>query len=182
LFNLGRLATYCLIGLIAGAFGQIAQAAADRFGLSGLISIVAGTAALVFGLSIIGWMRDPSAMVATAGVTRLLVAFRSRASHAPAAAAPLLLGALQGWLPCALVYAAASRASLSGSATVGAATMLVFGLGTLPAVFALTVLPRPWLRRLRVHRFGGVLLAVLGVLLILRGLDQFGLVPSTGWW
>jgi uncharacterized protein len=169
LFNLGRIATYSLIGLIVGAFGQIAQAVAARYGISGIVAIAAGGAALVFGLSMIGWFRDPTRVVALAGVGRWLIAGRMRVNQAPPAAAPVLLGALQGWLPCALVYAAAF-------------TMLVFGLGTLPAVFAMTLVPQTLLRRVRAQRLAGVLLTGLGALLILRGLANFGLVPSTRWW
>jgi sulfite exporter TauE/SafE len=181
-FNLGRIATYSFIGLIVGAFGQIAQELASRFGVTGITAIAAGIAALVFGLSMIGWFRDPARVVAMAGLGRWLVAGRVRVNQAPPAAAPLLLGALQGWLPCALVYAAASRASLAGSPAMGALTMLVFGLGTLPAVFAMTLVPQTLLRRVKAQRLAGLLLAGLGVLLILRGLANFGLVASTGWW
>jgi sulfite exporter TauE/SafE len=182
LFNIGRLATYGIIGLIVGAFGQIAEAAASRIGVSGIVTIAAGSAALVFGLSMIGWFRDPARFVATAGLGRWLIAGRMRLNRAPAAASPLLLGALQGWLPCALVYAAASRASLAGTPVMGAITMVVFGLGTVPAIFALTLIPQAVLKRVKAQRLAGALLAVLGVLLILRGLAYFGLVPSTGWW
>ena len=182
LFNLGRIATYGLIGLIVGAFGQIAQAAAGRFGLTGIVAIVAGAAAVAFGASMIGWIRDPARVVATAGLGRWFIAGRRRLNQAPTAVVPVLLGALQGWLPCALVYAAASRASLAGTPVMGAFTMLVFGLGTLPAVFAMTLIPQALLRRVRVQRLAGALLAALGVLLILRGLAYFELVPATGWW
>jgi sulfite exporter TauE/SafE len=65
---------------------------------------------------------------------------------------------------------------------MGALTMLVFGLGTLPAVFTMTLIPQTLLGRARAQRLAGALLAGLGVLLILRGLANFGLVPSTGWW
>jgi sulfite exporter TauE/SafE len=65
---------------------------------------------------------------------------------------------------------------------MGALTMLVFGLGTLPAVFAMTLVPQTLLRRVQAQRLAGVLLAGLGVLLILRGLANFGLVPPTRWW
>ncbi len=129
-----------------------------------------------------GWFRDPARLVAAAGLGRWLIAGRMRLNRAPAAAAPLLLGALQGWLPCALVYAAASRATLAGTPAMGAITMLVFGLGTAPAIFALTLVPQTLLRRVRTQRLAGALLALLGVILILRGLASFGLVPSTGWW
>jgi sulfite exporter TauE/SafE len=182
LFNLGRIATYGLIGLIVGAFGQIAQAEAARLGVTGIVAIAAGIASVAFGLSMIGWLRDPVRGVARGTLGRWLIACRMRLNRAPVAAAPLLLGALQGWLPCSLVYAAASRAGVAGSAGMGALTMVVFGLGTVPAIFTLTVVPQTVLRRVKAQRLAGVLLTVLGVLLILRGLANFGLVPSTGWW
>jgi sulfite exporter TauE/SafE len=65
---------------------------------------------------------------------------------------------------------------------MGALTMLVFGLGTAPAIFALTVVPQSVLRRIKAQRLAGVLLTVLGLLLIARGLASFGLIPSTGLW
>ena len=182
LFNIGRIATYGLIGLIVGAFGQIAQAIAARLGVTGIVAIAAGLAAVAFGLSMIGWFRDPVRVVAGTPLSHWLGVCRVRLNRAPAAAAPLLLGALQGWLPCALVYAAASRAGVSGSAGMGALTMVVFGLGTVPAIFVLTVVPQTVLRRVKAQRLAGVLLTVLGMLLVLRGLASFGLVPATGWW
>lgn len=182
LFNLGRIATYGLIGLVVGAFGQIAQAVATRLGVTGIVAIVAGVAALIFGFSMIGWMQDPARLLAGVRVQRWLVAGRLRLQQARPTVAPLLLGALQGLLPCALVYAAASRAAVAGSAGMGAVTMVVFGLGTVPAIFALTVVPQVLLRRIQTRRLAGALLAVLGVLLILRGLASFGLLPATGWW
>jgi sulfite exporter TauE/SafE len=47
------------------------------------------------------------------------------------------LGLLWGWLPCGLVYAAIAAAVTSGSALGGAATMIAFGLGTLPMLLAM---------------------------------------------
>jgi uncharacterized protein len=182
LFNLSRVATYCLIGLIVGAFGQIVLAFAARAGLTGIVAIAAGMAAVTFGLAMMGWIRDPARIAAYAGIDRLLRAGRTRMTRASPMVTPLLLGMLQGWLPCALVYAAASRAAVAGSAEMGALTMLVFGLGTVPAVFALTVVPQTLLRRVKAQRLAGVLFAVLGILLILRGLASFGLIPSAELW
>lgn len=182
LFNLGRIATYGVIGLVVGAFGQIILAAAARWGVTGIVAMAAGCAALYLGLSMIGWVRDPLRLAAHVGLDSWIRAGRSRLARASPAVAPLLLGSLQGLLPCALVYAAASRAAVAGSAGAGALTMLVFGLGTIPAIFALTVVPQSVLRRLRAQRLAGVLLALLGVLMILRGLESFGLVPATYWW
>src|SRR2546426_1035199 len=54
LFLGGRVTTYVVIGAFAGAFGEIAQAASRRGGISGLLSVAAGLAALAFALSTAG--------------------------------------------------------------------------------------------------------------------------------
>jgi sulfite exporter TauE/SafE len=182
LFNMGRIITYCLIGLSVGAFGQIALAAAHRLGLTGIIALASGLAAAVFGLSMIGWLEDPTRLLVGGGVGRMLRAGRVRLNGAPASVAPLLMGSLQGLLPCALDYAAASRAAVAGSPGWGALTMGVFGLGTVPAIFTLTVVPQTLLRRVKAQRLAGALFVLLGLLLILRGLTSFGLIPATRWW
>jgi sulfite exporter TauE/SafE len=182
LFNLGRITTYASIGLVVGTFGQFAQAMAIRAGLAGVVAIAAGVAALVFGLSMVGWLRDPTYFAARSVLGSWLIACRVRLSKTPSALTPLMLGALQGWLPCALVYAAASRAGVAGSAVMGAVTMVVFGLGTVPAIFALTLVPQALLRWVHARRLAGIFLAAVGVLLILRGFASFGWVPSTGGW
>ena len=51
----------------------------------------------------------------------------------------LALGALWGWLPCGLVYSTLTWALASGSSLTGANIMLFFGLGTLPALIALSL-------------------------------------------
>jgi sulfite exporter TauE/SafE len=45
-------------------------------------------------------------------------------------------GAIWGWLPCGLVYSALTWSLASTSATSGALFMLMFGLGTFPALIA----------------------------------------------
>jgi sulfite exporter TauE/SafE len=49
------------------------------------------------------------------------------------------LGVALGFLPCGFLYAALAAAASSGSAILGAAGMLAFGLGTAPALIVLGV-------------------------------------------
>ncbi|MFY9549804.1 MAG: sulfite exporter TauE/SafE family protein, partial [Thermoanaerobaculia bacterium] len=104
LFNAGRLATYVAIGALVGAFGQIALAAAARAHLGGGFSLAAGTAAVLFGLGVAGWIRDPSVLLARLGVQGLIRGGARSAFRARPYVSGVLLGALQGALPCALVY------------------------------------------------------------------------------
>jgi sulfite exporter TauE/SafE len=182
LFNAGRLATYCAIGALVGAFGQIALAAGVRAGIGGAVALFAGIVAVAFGCALAGWVQDPSGIVRTWGVDVLIRGGMLRAFRAPPQIAAMFLGALQGALPCALVYGAASRAAVSGSASAGAATMFVFGLGTVPAIFALASLPGGLLRRARAWRWAGLFIAVVGILLILRGLASLGVVGHMIFW
>jgi uncharacterized protein len=181
LFNGGRIATYALIGWFAGSIGQIALAALPP-GLSGAVAIAAGLLAGVFALVLMGVLKDPTRLLARAGADVLIRGGLLRAFKAPGFLAPVLLGSLQGLFPCAMVYAAASRAATAGSAAGGAATMLVFGLGTVPAIFALTTLPAALVRRLHTRRWAGIPLLAVGVLLVLRGLAAFGLVGHSWLW
>lgn len=182
LFNAGRLVTYVAIGAFVGAFGQIALAAGARAGISGAVALFAGVVALLLGCVLAGWVRDPSGFLGKWGADVLIRGGIQKAFRAPPYIAVLLLGALQGAFPCALVYGAASRAAVAGSAPAGAATMLVFGLGTVPAVFALSSVPSGFLRRLRAWRWAGLFIAAVGILLILRGLAALGVVGHTAFW
>jgi sulfite exporter TauE/SafE len=182
LFNAGRVATYVIIGWVAGSIGQIALAATLPFGLSGAVAIVAGLFTGLFALVLLGVLTDPTRLLARAGVDVLIRGGLLRAFKAPGVLAPVLLGSLQGAFPCAMVYAAASRAAIAGNAARGAMTMLVFGLGTVPAIFALTTLPAALLQRLHTRRWAAIPLLAVGILLLLRGLAAFGLVAHSWLW
>ena len=182
LFVGGRVATYVVIGALAGAFGGIAQAAGRRGGISGLLSVAAGLAALAFALSTAGLFPGLERGLAAAGVDRFVRSGAREALHAQVYFSAALLGGLQGLLPCSLVYAAASRAAASASAGRGALTMLIFGLGTVPAILIFAIGGRALVPLLRLRRASAVLLGVVGALLILRGLAGSGFIPHTGFW
>ena len=83
------------------------------------------------------------------------------------------LGVLNGMLPCGLVYFAALGAIASGDALDGALYMVMFGLGTIPAMFGMYLLGHslPALWRTRIRKFIPMFALVLGSLFILRGLN-----------
>ena len=146
------------------------------------MALAAGAVAVVFGVSLVGWIRDPSAILNRLGIDVLIRGGAREAFRAPRFLSPILLGALQGAFPCALVYGAAARAAVAGSAGAGAGVMLVFGLGTVPAIFALSSLSPALLRRVRGWRWAGLLIAAVGALLMLRGLAAMGVVRHSAFW
>ena len=60
--------------------------------------------------------------------------------------------------------------------------MLVFGLGTVPAIFLLSSLPNGLVQRLRAWRWAGLFIAAVGILLILRGLSSLGVLGHSVFW
>lgn len=75
------------------------------------------------------------------------------------------VGLLWGLLPCGLVYSALAMASTSGTAMGGFASMVAFGLGTLPAMFAVGVFSNKLVNFFRNPKVR----AVFGLLFILWG-------------
>ena len=91
----------------------------------------------------------------------------------------ILLGALNGLLPCGMVSSALVASSSMGSAGAGALGMIAFGAGTLPALLFLGLGGRLLSMRARtlMMRIAGLLLVLVGLQLVLRGVAAFGAIP-----
>jgi sulfite exporter TauE/SafE len=82
------------------------------------------------------------------------------------------LGLMLGFLPCGLSYSAFLGAAATGSLPRGLAFALAFALGTVPALLLVGGLASALSPRLRgaLYRAGGVVVALVGLLFVLRGL------------
>lgn len=84
-----------------------------------------------------------------------------------------LMGLLNGLLPCGLVYAAIFAAISTADVWYGAAYMFLFGMGTMPMFFALSlsqkIIPLTW--RTKIAKIIPFFVILVGILLIMRGLD-----------
>ncbi|MBP8823621.1 MAG: sulfite exporter TauE/SafE family protein [Flavobacteriales bacterium] len=168
LLNGGRLTTYALLGAAVGVLGLGLHWA----GLGRVVSMAGGAllllSVIVPGLLVRWWPTGRLAM----GIGRLRGAL-ARNLRRTAPEALFLTGMLNGLLPCGLVYAAMLGAATMASPGEGALFMAAFGMGTWPALVALRMGggllgsgTRAWLRNL-----SPVLMAAMGLLLILRGLE-----------
>jgi uncharacterized protein len=83
----------------------------------------------------------------------------------------LLIGILNGFLPCGLVYIAIAGAIVSSEVYTGAIYMAIFGLGTIPVMLGLTVLGNMISVKFRnkIKRIIPVFIILIGILFILRG-------------
>jgi hypothetical protein len=165
LYNLGRVLTYGLLGVVFGLLGQtLAMAGVQRWVSLGLgLAILAG---LIFS-------RTPVFRLPVAGTVSWLKTALGFFLRKRGQGALLALGFLNGLLPCGLVYAACAGAAATGGVLTGVQYMLVFGLGTVPMMLALGLAGTALHGTLR-QKFQKLIpasLMLLAALLILRGLS-----------
>lgn len=164
-YNAGRITTYALLGLLFGTFGQM-------LGLAGFqrwVSIAAGAAILLSLLALP--LRNATFRIARP--VNWLKSALGRLLKVRSLPAQFSFGALNGLLPCGLVYVACAAAAATGDALVGVQYMALFGLGTLPMMLGLGLAGRLLHRQFqfRLQKLVPVSLAVMASLLILRGLS-----------
>lgn len=169
LYNAGRAVTYTLLG---GAFGALGVLAALG-GAQQWISI--GVGVLMIGGALVPWIsRRVSQLerLPARFLGRVLSPIQSLYRHG-GSGAMLLVGLLNGLLPCGFVYAALATATTAGDVMTSMTFMASFGLGTIPAMLGVSVVGRlasvTW--RARLQSLIPVGLVVVGLLLILRGLS-----------
>jgi sulfite exporter TauE/SafE len=183
LYNTGRLSTYCFLGGLAGALGQVictALAPGTRraapllsasldFGQRAL-AVMAGLLMIIMALSFFG-LRGRYRVAGGFGGSTLVVSLRSLLGRR-GFATPLALGVLNGFLPCPLVYAMIAQSASTFDVLSGCLTMAAFGLGTFPAMLAMggvgRLLAPSW--RQRGVRLAGGFILVLGLVTLSRGI------------
>ncbi|XQP82950.1 MAG: sulfite exporter TauE/SafE family protein [Candidatus Pollutiaquabacter aromativorans] len=168
MYNSGRVVTYTFLGVLAGLIGHtIAMAGFQRY-----LSIASGLLILLaVAVPVIArYLERLSASSAKwTGVIRS--GFRKLfSSHSGTRL--FAIGLVNGLLPCGMVYLAVAAAVATGDVVSSATYMFLFGLGTVPAMFAMTVAGSFFGFRFQkaVRQLTPVIAIVIGVLLIIRGL------------
>lgn len=181
-YNGGRILTYTLLGAFAGGVGAASASALPSATAQVVMRLGAAAVMIGAGLYLAGALSSFGRIESAGGlVFRVIGPLWRRVMEARSPLASLLLGTLWGLLPCGLVYAAMALSLASGSAGAGAATMLAFGLGTLPALLIVGGLAegvRRLSRNLRVRQTAGLLIALSGSVHLLMAGMQAGWVPS----
>lgn len=151
-WHLGRIATYALLGAIAGTVGRF---------LPGPAWLPAALAALLlvwFALGLAGLVPEPR--LPLPGLARA----GARAVNSTSPLAQLLFGVVNGFLPCGLVYSALGIPVALAHPVPGALAMVAFGLGTVPALsFAAAGLRRIVLTSLPRRRLVALLVLLSGL-------------------
>lgn len=167
LYNLGRVITYSIIGVVFGIIGK------GLFigGLQQVVSILTGSIIIlivIFPLIVPSKLRQASALQFSFFRNAFSKAFKMKSFFAY-----FLLGLINGLLPCGFVYIALSAAMLTGDIISGSMFMFFFGLGTIPAMLSMSLLgsfANIGLRN-KIKKTIPYISVFIGLLLILRGLN-----------
>jgi sulfite exporter TauE/SafE len=179
LYHAARIGIYVALGVAAGLTGALAGSGIGTW-------LALAIAAMLLLHAIARARRDWSPASAHAarppavgGISAHAVRMLGRVTSASAGwirthrvGGPVLLGVINGLLPCGLLYAAVAAALGLGRPAESAAMMAGFGLGTTP-ILVVVGSSTDALRRalpLRVRRAFPLALVVMALLLIMRGL------------
>ncbi len=169
-YQMGRLASYSLAGALAGSLMAMAEALIDVDALARVVRSLAGLVLIGVAIGVLFKWRPLARLEQLGGRLWRHLAPLSRDIPTHRLRGSFLIGMLWGWLPCGMVYSMLLVAALAGSPARGAATMLCFGLGTLPAVLAAGLASAQVLRLgagRRLHLVVGSLLLVFGLLTLI---------------
>ncbi|HIP11845.1 MAG TPA: sulfite exporter TauE/SafE family protein [Arcobacter sp.] len=134
LYSFGRITTYMILGLVFGAIGGVATFSNTA---NGILWIVAGTAMILTGLSLLGKIKFLTIIEHSISSSKIYQTNFKSLLKSQTLLSFFLLGMLNGLLPCGFVYFFAITAASTGDALSGALVMLIFGLSTIPALFSL---------------------------------------------
>jgi sulfite exporter TauE/SafE len=174
-YNTGRVLTYALLGAIVASFGGAFVQAKPT--LARPILLITGTVIILIGLQVaFNWrLLNPIERMG-AVLWRQLAPVAKHFIPVTSLPRALGLGLLWGWLPCGLVYSVLLIAATSAQPLAGAATMLAFGAGTMPAM-VLTGVGAAQLSafmRRRGARLGlGLVIVALGVLTVMMPVSRW---------
>ena len=175
-YNLGRVTMYILLGALLGILGMTFQQYIPVIGA--VLRIVSAILLVCMGCYIAGWWLGLRRFESLAyRLLRPLQGIRPANRPWPGPVKEFLTGIVWGCLPCGLVYTMLTLAVTTGSLQQGAATMLVFGLGTMPILLLTGTLAD---RMMLIVRQKAVR-SVMGLLIIVFGLwTLFGALVTGG--
>ena len=172
-YNFGRTITYGILGAVMGGAASFTRFTQGIGGIQQGIMIVAGVLIVAMGVAMTGWLPThrlfgnftPGSQLINKYFKKLF-AHQNNLVYFP-------IGMLLGLLPCGPVYTAmiaAARTGMDAASALegvasGAAVMVCFGLGTIPALLILSQISNVRLLKHRdvIYKFGGVLMIAMGI-------------------
>lgn len=175
-YNLGRICSYAVAGLLMGSLGWVIANSPAAL----LLRTLAALLLIGMGLYMAGW-GVPLKYLEQLGhkLWRYLQPFAARVLPIRSLSQAFIAGMLWGWLPCGLVYSSLLWAASQGDSRYSLWLMLAFGLGTCPALlvtgFAAERL-KYWLQQKKLRWAAGLLIIIFGLWSLPEWPHQHGLM------
>ncbi len=177
LYNLGRISTYSLIGLIVGAIGSVLAYREGFLAFSRWVLIGSDIFVILLGLGTAGLFSRLNVMkLEFPGPMQMMTGAVKRLNTLPPALSALPLGFIFGLLPCGFLYAMLITAAQTAAPVKGMLVMVAFGLGTAPSLI-LFGRAAQWLgtnTRLWMLRGAGLMVALMGAYNLWRHIQMMG--------
>lgn len=169
LLNGGRLVSYGLVGGILGSFGTLLFTSQIRQ----FMAIITGLMLIYWGLTRIDTSFFPSIPIIHPLQGKLhqnLSLAMNRVANLNFWWTPIVLGLCWGLIPCGFLYVAQVKSAETGDIWHGMATMLAFGIGTIPTMLGVGVSASHLSsdRRSQLFRLGGWITLIIGILTLLK--------------
>ena len=177
LYNLGRVISYTAIGFLLGLVGMLIDGGSGTgvpILFQGVLKLIAGICMVVLGINMLGifpWLRRfnlrmPKFLAVKIGTIKV----NSRQ--------PLMIGLLNGLMPCGPLQSMQIVALASGNPFAGAFAMFLFSLGTVPLMLGFGSLVSAFGKKFsqKVMSVGAVLVVVLGLAMLSQGGSLSGLL------
>jgi len=167
LYNMGRVSSYALLGLVMGLLGWGVLIA----GYQKYLSVILGAILVLFAFFTVSL---ENGLLRIAVINNIYMRVRSALSsmlRVNTNASAFKIGLANGVLPCGMVYIALAGALTVGSTIQGMAYMALFGLGTLPMMLGVMLFSK--FNRgffLRLRKLIPLVMLIFGIMLIKRGL------------
>ncbi len=170
LYNLGRVISYTLVGGVVGALGSVITFSGV---MKGVVAVFAGVFMMIMGLNMLNifpWLRKFNLRM-----PRIFGNVKSEGKG------PLVVGLLNGLMPCGPLQAMQLYALSTGSPINGALSMFFFSIGTVPLMFGLGAISSMLTKKFtkKMMTVSAVLVMVLGIGMFSTGMSLSGIaIPS----
>ena len=169
LYNVGRILTYTLLGLLFGILGQ-------SFFLGGFQQVFSIAIGVLLLLSVFLIYTKWSGLSKWSFLFQFINSVKvqlAKLFNRKGLQFLFLIGVLNGLLPCGLVYLGIAGALSAGNFIKGAEFMFYFGLGTIPVMYAVAFFGQFISLKFRnvIKSSMPVVVSLMALLLIVRGLN-----------
>jgi uncharacterized protein len=174
-FHSGRIMTYGLLGALASVLAYMVGINQLFAGLRSSITLVAGCIMVLFGLTILKVVPLPLVSLSSFGLDSFFCRMLPRLFGSHHMASKWALGLAVGFLPCMLSWAMIVKAATAPSPLHAFVSMVLFGLGTVPALLFTGLSASLFSLRVRLagERIAAFSVIVMGLMLVIKGAKYF---------